>query len=397
MRFALNIALLLLSPLLAAQPVNDECENAIEFPFIGTLEMPWCSNDRQFRISDATPSDPDDPTCHPDPNKVLKDVWFRFTPLKDNLTFIFTYDSAVTDIDKDPFPEGMRLKLFTISVYSGDCQERTLDSCRFYGDGKAFRHRLKQLIPGNTYLMKVATPIDSLVPQNTTDTIGNFHFCLISEPEDVDPTLSNHFSITTSPDTLIDFGGTAETDTKSPDSDPSSPDTLIDFGGTANLMVPGDSTFAGIDYTWYIGDSVICFQCPAVEVQPLIPTTYRVVVSNTDQCVTSRQVEVNVRIRDIDRIIYVPNAFTPNGDRLNDHIKVFGSKLLQSVLQFDIYDRWGNLAFRKLNFNPNDVQLGWDGKGGSQYYSGGTFVYLTRVQFIDGSTKVFQGSFHVIR
>jgi hypothetical protein len=67
------------------------------------------------------------------------------------------------------------------------------------------------------------------------------------------------------------------------------------------------------------------------------------------------------------------------------------------VLQFDVYDRWGNLAFRKLNFNPNDVSLGWDGGSGSASYSGGTFVYVTSVQFIDGSIKQFQGSFHLIR
>ncbi|MBK8501931.1 MAG: gliding motility-associated C-terminal domain-containing protein [Saprospiraceae bacterium] len=121
------------------------------------------------------------------------------------------------------------------------------------------------------------------------------------------------------------------------------------------------------------------------------------IASNTDQCVTSRKVEVKVRIRDIDRIIFVPNAFTPNGDHVNDLITVFGSPLLQSVLQFDVYDRWGNLAFRKLSFNPNEVRFGWDGSSEGLYYSGGTFVYVTRVQFIDGSIRQFQRGFHLIR
>ena len=119
--------------------------------------------------------------------------------------------------------------------------------------------------------------------------------------------------------------------------------------------------------------------------------------TNISYCENAALVNVNVRLRDIDRIIYVPNAFTPNGDGFNDQITIFGSDLLQSVLQLDIYDRWGNLAFRKMNFEPNDDQQGWDGTGGDQYYDGGTFVYLTRVRFIDGSTKTFQGSFHLIR
>ncbi|MCB0669366.1 MAG: gliding motility-associated C-terminal domain-containing protein, partial [Saprospiraceae bacterium] len=348
-----------------------ECENAYEFTTIGMNDMWWCSKDRQFRISDATPSDPDDPTCHPDTNKILKDVWFKFQAPNSTLTFLYPYDSSVIHPEKDPFPPDTRLQLYTIYLYTGNCDKLIPDTCKFYGDGLTLRFRLKKLVPGISYFMKVATPIDSLVPQTEDDTVGNFQFCLLSQPDN--PDLCNDFTIT------------------------SSPDTLIDFGGTASLSAQADTTFAGIEYTWYIGDSVICAQCPSLSVQPLRPTTYQVVASNTDQCVTSRPVQVNVRIRDVDRIIFVPNAFTPNGDRLNDQITVFGSELLQSVLQFDIYDRWGNLAFRKLNFNPNDVELGWDGSGGSQYYSGGTFVYLTRVRFIDGSTKQFQGSFHLLR
>lgn len=373
MRITLIIGVLLIALSIVAQPVNDECENAIEFTSIGSQEMWWCSNDRQFRISDATPSDSEDPTCHPDTTKILKDVWFRFTPLEDNITFVFSFDSAVYDTDKDPFPEGTRLQLFTISNYSGNCQDRTLQGCKFYGDGSSLRHRLTDLTPDDTYYIRVATPIDSLLSQNANDTVGNFHFCLFSEVPEVNNIPCNDFSIS------------------------ASSDTLIDYGGTATLSARGDSTFVGIHYTWYIEDSVICDQCSTIQVQPLRPTSYKVIASNSVQCVSGREVKVNIRIRDSERIIYVPNAFTPNGDRLNDRITIFGSQLLQSVLQLDIYDRWGNLAFRRMNFNPNDIQLGWDGSGRRQAYSGGTFVYFTRVQFIDGSTKRFQGSFHLLR
>lgn len=365
MRFIVVIIVLIVyGPGIFAQAVNDECENAIEL----TNLYQWCSEERAFKIYNATPSLPNDHSCHPDTSKILKDIWLTFTAKDENLKMIFNTIGLKYGGEHES-----KLRLYTTELYSGDCQNLQLDTCIFSGPiftGTLRVIRFNYLVPEQKYYIRIATPIDSLVfGTNLFDTIGNFQFCLDSYGID----LCDNFSINTTPD------------------------TLIDFGETVTIAAQSDTTFAAIDYTWYIGDSVICSNCPEVSVQPFRSTSYRVVASNTDDCVTSRIVKVNVRIRDIDRIIFVPNAFSPNGDGINDQITIFGSDLLQSVQQLDIYDRWGNLAFRKMNFDPNDVEQGWDGTGGDQYYDGGTFVYLTRVQFIDGSTKTFQGNFHLIR
>ena len=362
MRLSIIIGLFVGCNTIFAQPINDECENAIEL----TNLYEWCSEERAFKIYNATPSFPDDLTCDPYNFKALKDIWFSFTAEEENLKMLFN--------TVDLLGQDSKLRRFTMSLYTGTCDDLVLDTCEFsIADGSLGGVLLRlqyQLTPNQIYFMRIATPIDSLVlDSNLFDTIGNFTMCLDSYSLD----LCAQMEIVTSPDTTINFGSAVTLVAKS----------YIDDGM--------------INYQWYQSDSLLCSECPDIQVRPETNTTYTVIASNTDQCVTSQKVEVKVRIRAMDRIIFVPNAFTPNGDKVNDRMTVFGSKLLQSVLQFDVYDRWGNLAFRKLDFNPNEVDLGWDGSTDGHYYSGGTFVYLTRVQFIDGSVRQFEGSFHLIR
>lgn len=203
------------------QPTNDDCENPVELNNL----YEWCSENREFKIYNATPSFPLDPTCHPDTTKVLKDIWFRVTPQEENLKLVF---SSI-----DQFPIESKLKLFTLSLYEAECEHLKLYTCTFSGraGSGAFRSfLLSDLIPNDKYYIGIGTPIDSLqLDSNLFDTIGNFQFCLDSYGLD----LCTGFSITTSPE------------------------PLIDYGNQATPTAQGDSTFSGIEYTWYIGDSVI--------------------------------------------------------------------------------------------------------------------------------------------
>lgn len=52
--------------------------------------------------------------------------------------------------------------------------------------------------------------------------------------------------------------------------------------------------------------------------------------------------------------LFVPNAFTPNSDGLNDYFNVSGKGITELTMQ--IFNRWGNLIFE-----TNDLNEGWDG------------------------------------
>jgi gliding motility-associated-like protein len=56
-------------------------------------------------------------------------------------------------------------------------------------------------------------------------------------------------------------------------------------------------------------------------------------------------------------IFEIPNAFTPNGDGLNDILKIIGNSGVKELKGFKIYSRSGNLVFE-----TRDLSVGWDGR-----------------------------------
>ncbi len=80
---------------------------------------------------------------------------------------------------------------------------------------------------------------------------------------------------------------------------------------------------------------------------------------------------VNVIAEDCGSGIYIPNAFSPNNDGVNDEFKVFfvNPENVQNF-QLRIYDRWGTVVFDTIN--KEDV---WNGSSRSQTVGSGTFFY----------------------
>ena len=89
-------------------------------------------------------------------------------------------------------------------------------------------------------------------------------------------------------------------------------------------------------------------------------------------------------------LIGVPNAFSPNGDNLNDIIYVEGSGIID--LSFQIYNRWGELVFESF-----DKNLGWDGvyKGVPQELE--VYTYLVKARFLDDSSQTLKGNITLLR
>ena len=88
--------------------------------------------------------------------------------------------------------------------------------------------------------------------------------------------------------------------------------------------------------------------------------------------------------------LFIPTAFSPNGDGINDVFKVMG-KGIKSV-NLDIYDRWGEKVFGTENKDE-----GWDGTYRNQKCFPAVFAYRAYVKYVDGTEKVEKGNVTLIR
>lgn len=88
--------------------------------------------------------------------------------------------------------------------------------------------------------------------------------------------------------------------------------------------------------------------------------------------------------------IYVPNAFTPNGDGVNDVLLVYGTAI--ASVKLTIYNQWG-----KSLFVSTDIKKGWDGNSGGQKAPAGLYTYALEAIMQDGISVKKGGTFNLIR
>ncbi len=89
-------------------------------------------------------------------------------------------------------------------------------------------------------------------------------------------------------------------------------------------------------------------------------------------------------------IVFAPNAFSPDGNGLNDVFEVKGRYINSFDLQ--IFNRWGGLLFQS-----GDKNIGWDGTSKGAPMPNGTYVYRANITDFMGNKIVKSGSVVLIR
>jgi hypothetical protein len=154
--------------------------------------------------------------------------------------------------------------------------------------------------------------------------------------------------------------------------------------------------------TWLPADTTVkCqnFDCTEVIFNPVSNTTYQVIVTDADGCTAVQ--EILVRVKDV-RNVFFPNIFAPReiGDRggSNNYFNVSVGAGVVQVLSLEVYDRWGNKLFEKLNYLPdNTFADGWDGTFGGNLLDSGVYVYKTVIRFSDGKDLIYTGDITLTR
>ncbi len=116
--------------------------------------------------------------------------------------------------------------------------------------------------------------------------------------------------------------------------------------------------------------------------------TYVVTVTSANGCIDYDTIFV-VIFPEI--TAYVPNAFTPNGDGVDDiFIPIYAG--VTGLMEFSIYNRWGNKVFTTA-----DRSEGWDGHYKGQDAEIGTYVWMIRVRDLTGAEWLKKGDVTLIR
>ncbi len=92
----------------------------------------------------------------------------------------------------------------------------------------------------------------------------------------------------------------------------------------------------------------------------------------------------------IDAGIFIPNAFTPNGDGNNDVVYILGTNIQSAT--FDVYDQWGELQFRSTNKSS-----GWDGTYKGRAQPAGVYVYYAEITTNSGQVIKKKGTITLLR
>lgn len=166
------------------------------------------------------------------------------------------------------------------------------------------------------------------------------------------------------------------------------PDSAVIYlGQSVNLQ---STVAAGYTYNWqpptYLSNSAIAnpVSTPTQDIQYILTITDQYGCTNSDTSI----IHVLIYICD-EPEIYIPNAFSPNGDNKNDVVYVYGDQIKE--LLFRIYDRWGEKVFETTK--PGE---GWDGTYKGKKVMPGVFVYYVEATCYNDEKFFKKGNITVI-
>jgi len=158
------------------------------------------------------------------------------------------------------------------------------------------------------------------------------------------------------------------------------------YGRPAELRVTGGS---GVNFLWISPASLNGTTAPSVRVTEA-RTDYIVQITGANGCIVRDTARV---VDKCEPRVFVPDAFTPNGDNSNDQLDVFTAYV--SDFELRIFNRWGEVIFQST-----DPEKKWDGTYRGEPYPPMVYTYMVSYKsrdFPDRPKTVKRGSIMLIR
>lgn len=171
---------------------------------------------------------------------------------------------------------------------------------------------------------------------------------------------------------------------------------LLEAGAEKDTIYANEETelFATegfVNYNWSPGSSLLDSDTDRPTASPDLTTVYTVTVEDENGCIGERTVPVTVLNPDcVEPHVFLPNAFTPNGDNLNDILYVRG--FIVDEVYLAIYNRWGELVFE-----TDSLDIGWDGTHRGKEVSPDVYGYYLRIKCFNEQEFFKKGNISVLK
>jgi len=149
-----------------------------------------------------------------------------------------------------------------------------------------------------------------------------------------------------------------------------------------------------VSWLWTPSINLNCSTCPLPSATVINNITYYVAIKNSFGCTATDSISIRAFCEGSQ--VFIPNAFTPDGDGLNDILMV-RAKGIDLVKSFRIFTRWGELIFEKTNFSPNDPAFGWDGKIRGVTGPAEVYVYTAEVICSNKQNYLIKGNTSILK
>lgn len=171
-------------------------------------------------------------------------------------------------------------------------------------------------------------------------------------------------------------------------------DITVEYGDSVQVQALTNLLF---DFTveWASGTPLSCQDCLEPWTSIITASTnVAVTVADSNGCAKTDQLAI---FTEYNTAVYIPNAFSPNNDNVNDFFTVYGDQTVTKVNHLKVFDRTGELLFERDDFPPNVDQLGYDGRHEGIFMKPQVLAYWAEVEYSDGSTGFFEGDVTLVR
>ena len=163
--------------------------------------------------------------------------------------------------------------------------------------------------------------------------------------------------------------------------------TTIEAGTTVKYTAVVLTSSPTLDYRWSPAERLDCADCGTTTARFLSDTILTVTALDSSGCTTSDSLHISVLSGEPS--IYIPTAFSPNGDGQNDTWLPGFSPQVAGILRWQVFDRWGTELWA---YDPRFNKAWTGGAAGA-----GVYVYSISLQLVTGEIVERSGSVTLVR